>query len=382
MKILHLISDHQVIERTLGVYEEIFPGKNDVLVFCPQRKPFKRLKGTYEGKVVDWNNLSLIASSYDFSDITLVIAHYMSMDKIDFIKLIPSHIQVCWEIYGYDLYNQFLFPLGLEIYSEKRYKYAKYTFISHYFEPLFNLILTIKGAKYRFDWQKIKQFQYITKRINSIQYCCKYDAKFVEDYVGHSIHSYEIFNYSLEEVLGELNGIDFFNGKDILVGNSASLSNNHLYVLDLLKNTELSTGTKLVVPLSYGGTEKYAKKVEEEYRNAFPCQVEFLTDYLPLHEYNKVFLRLKAIILAAWRQESQGTAMMAFYLGIKVYMSERSPLYKWFIDCGFIVFPIETITKESLDQTLSDEEKNHNRQTVLNRYNPERIAQTLKENIK
>ena len=33
MKILHLIIDHQVIERMLGVYENVFPYHNDVIIF-------------------------------------------------------------------------------------------------------------------------------------------------------------------------------------------------------------------------------------------------------------------------------------------------------------------------------------------------------------
>lgn len=381
MKILHLISDHQVIERTLGVYESIFPGCNEVLVFSPKEKPFKRLKNDYKGKVVYWENLESMAREYDYTNITYVIAHYMSMEKIDFIKYVPSDIHVCWEIYGYDLYNQFLLPLGLELYYEPRYKYAKYPIISHYFDTLLNFFLVLRGAKYCLKWQKKNQFRYISSRINSIQYCCMYDAKFVEDFSGRVIPSYEIFNYSLDEVLGDLAGLPFFEGKDILVGNSASLSNNHLYVKKFLEKITLSDDTSLIVPLSYGGSDKYAKKVESEFSKSFNGKVSFLKEYMPLYEYNKIFLRLKAIILSAWRQESQGTAIMAFYMGIKVFMSERSPLYKWFINCGFIVFTIESATQESFELPLNHDEKNHNRRIVLERYNPQRIAQTLKENI-
>ena len=381
MRILHLISDHQVIERTLGVYESVFPGRNEVLVFSPQGKPFTRLKGKYEGQIVDGNNLSSFARGYDYSNITHIIAHYMSMDKIDFIKFVPDHIHVCWEIYGYDLYNQFLFPLGLNIFSEKTYKYTKYPLLSHYFKPLLNFILMIKGVKYCFRWQIKKQFKFITGRVDSLQYCCKYDAKFVEDFAGRTIPSYEVFNYSLKEVLGDLEGSVFFDGKDILIGNSASLSNNHLYILDCLRKVNISNDSKLIIPLSYGGTKQYADTVANEYKKVYSDQLEVLREYMPLHEYNNIFLRLRAIILSAWRQESQGTAIMAFYLGIKVFMSERSPLYKWFVDCGFIVFTIESLDNNSFEQMLSDEEKMHNRQIVVNRYNESRIAQTLKDNI-
>lgn len=386
MKILHLISDHQVIERTLGVYEEVFPGCNEVLVFGDEDKQFKRLKGDYKGRIVNFRNLKRFANNYDFSKVTHVISHYMSFDKIDFIKHIPENIPVCWEVYGYDLYNQFLGPRGYELYYTNPQKYDNHQFLRSHFSGLFylyaNLRATIKGYKYRFSFQKNRQFKYICNRINSIQFCCGYDAEYIKEFSKRDIHSYEIFNYSLNEVLGDLKDSDFSNGDDILIGNSASFSNNHLYILNYLKKIDVPQNIKLIIPLSYGGHEKYINDVENEYKNNYPGQIEILRDYIPLYEYNKYFLRLKAMILSAWRQESQGTAMMGFYLGIKVYMSERSPLYKWFIDCGFSVFPIEKVTSDNFFNPLSLEEKEKNRALVVERYNDDRIKDIFKKNIK
>lgn len=381
MRILHLISDHQVIERTLGVYEKAFPGCNEILVFNNSDK-FKRLKQDYTGKIVNWRNLNYVGQNYDFKEITHVISHYMSMDKIEFIKFIPKNIHVCWEIYGQDLYGQFLVPLGYQMYYTKPVNYEKHSFIKKYFKNLYKILLIVlKGAKYQFDFQKKAQFEYISGRINSIQYCCGYDAKFVENFAGRSIPSYEIFNYSLDEVLGELKEHDFFDGSDFLIGNSASITNNHLYTLNFLKEIGINKESKLIIPLSYGGTKKYIEKVSSEYIKQFPNQVVFLRDYIPLNEYNKMFLNFKSVILVAWRQESQGTAILAFYLGIKVFMSERSPLYKWFLDCGFIVYNIENINGNEFNEPLTKEEKEHNRLLVLQRYNNERILEVLKQNI-
>lgn len=386
MKILHLITDHQVIERTLGVYEEVFPGCNDVLVFCEDQRPFKRLKGNYEGKIVNSGNLKQIASNYDFTGVTHIIAHYMCMTKINFIKCVPRNIHVCWEVYGYDLYNQFLEPRGYEIYYTKPQVYYSHKFLRSHSLGLFNLYAnlraTMKGHKYCFKFQKDIQFKYISNRIDSIQFLCGYDADFIKEFAKREIHSYEIFNYSLNIVLGDLKDSDFSNGEDILIGNSASLSNNHLYILNFLKLIDIPQNIKLIMPLSYGGCDKYINDVENEYRNNYPGQIEILRDYIPLHEYNNIFLRLKTMILSAWRQESQGTAMMGFYLGVKVYMSEKSPLYKWFVDCGFVVFPIESISSDGFSTPLTIEEKIKNRRLVEERYNDERVKEIFKTNIK
>lgn len=387
MRILHLITDHQVIERTLAIYEEVFPGCNDVLVFGKDNQSFKRLKNDYTGKVVNYDNMKDMVSKYDFSNITHVISHYMSMDKIDFIKLIPQNIHVCWEIYGYDLYNQFLEPLGYKNHYTDPVLYGRNPFLRKNFGGLLRIVSTIKNrllgkhSSYLLTSQKKKQFSYICNRINSIQYCCSYDALFVQDYVKRDIPSYEVCNYSLLEVLGDLNGVNFFEGKDILIGNSASFSNNHLYVLNYLKGFDIPKDSKIIMPLSYGGNTKYADEVQATYKQYFSEQLEPLRSYMPLHEYNKIFLRLKAMFLSAWRQEQIGTAIMGFYFGVKVYMSERNPMYKWLKDCGFIVFPFEQMSREDLQIPLTIEEKSHNRKLVEERYNDERIKEVFRSNI-
>lgn len=380
MKILHLITDHQVIERTLGVYEELFPNQNEVLLFN-QSKETKHLNKYASCTLVTSKNLKRIAKAYDFSDTTYVIAHYMTMEKIDFIKIIPQNIHVCWEVYGYDLYNQFLAPNGYDLFYTNWESYYPHSFVLKNMRLLVNIFFILKGYKYPFIWQKKKQFRYIGNRINSIQYCCKYDAQFIEDFVHRKIPSYEVFNYSLSEVLGDLKDSAFSTGKNILVGNSASFSNNHLYVLNYLQKIGLNNDVHIIMPLSYGGKPKYADDVERKYMDSFPNKVRTLRTYIPLHEYNKMFLDINSCIMAAWRQESIGTIIMCFYLGVKVFMSNRSPLFKWLVECGFKLYELETATREMLEMPLDLDIRESNRNLVLERYNESKIAENLMKNI-
>lgn len=380
MKILHLIIDHQVIERMLGVYENVFPYHNDVVIFS-LTTDFKHLRKYKECPVILRNQGRKEGKVFDFSSYTHIIAHYLTMDMIDFIKSAPIDVHVCWEVYGADLYNQFLEPNGFKLYYTDPVRYDKYRVFRRYLPYLFKLALEVKGYKYQFNFQINKQFKYISHRINSIQHCCYYDAALIEQYASRKIYSYEVFNYSLSEVLGKLKDTPFFDGDTIMVGNSASYSNNHLYVLNFLKRMDLKDELRFTLVLSYGGSKQYVSEVENAYKSSFPQKVEVLTSYLPLQVYNQIFLKVRSMIMSAWRQESIGTIIMGFYLGVKVFMSERNPLYKWFVDCGFNVFAIETAKEEDLDTPLSIKDKQRNREIVLERYNEERIARSLKENI-
>lgn len=380
MKILHLINDHQVTERTLGVYEELFPHQNEVLLFNKTKKT-KHLSKYVSCPLVNSRNVRKIAKNYDFSGVTHVIAHYMTMEKIDFIKYVPNNVHVCWEVYGFDLYNQFLAPNGFQISYTNQLKYHPHSFSLKYFPLFVKIGLFFKGHRYPFAWQINNQFKYISNRVDSIQYCCKYDAQYIEEFAHRQIRSYETFNYSLSEVLGDLKDAPFSTGRNILIGNSASFSNNHLYVLELLKGIELGNDVNLIIPVSYGGKPKYIKEIIKCYSLRYPGKVKFLKDYMPLHEYNRMFTSLNACILSAWRQESIGTIIMCLYMGIKVFMSGRSPLYKWLLECGFTLFEIEDAAREDLEKPLERNVQQHNRDLVLQRYNDKQIAENLSNNI-
>lgn len=382
MKVLHLIVDHQVIERTLGIYEKVFPQSNDVLVFKWRPKdPIKHLTTHKYNTMVD-NGCGLeFGRNHDFSGITHIIAHYMTMDMIDFIKSAPQNIHVCWEIYGADLYNQFLQDYGYKIYYTSPTKYSKYRILETYFNPFYKTLLFLKGVKYIFSYQRKQQFEYITHRVDSLQYCCKGDGYLVNKISGRSIPGYEVFNYSLTEVLGDLVNHEFFEGNNIMVGNSASFSNNHFYVLHYLKDIDLKDGSTIVMPLSYGGGNKYINSVIKSYKKFFGPQLSYIRDYMPLKEYNMIFLSMKAMIMSAWRQESIGTIIMGLYLGIKVYMSEKSPLYSFLKECGFIIYTVESINNENLMLGLTTKQKQKNRDLVISRYQNQIFENNLKNNI-
>lgn len=380
MKILHLIIDHQVVERTMGIYEKVFPGCNEIIIFDAFNRSFRHIKQLNLSHVVRLGKGKKEGKQYDFSDDTHIVAHFLTMDMIDFIKCAPNNIHVCWEIYGWDLYNQFEKLLGIDIYytDPKQYeKYNKYYYFEKYCSPLFNILLKLKGYKYRTEKEKKMQLDYISQRVDSIQACCKYDAVCLMQYANRKIPWYESFNYSLTETLGELKNTPFYDGKDILIGNSASLSNNHMYILNCIKDIEFNQDCKIIMPISYGGNTMYKNDIREAYTLKFGKKVEFITDYMPLHEYNKIFLRQKAMILSAWRQESIGTVIMGLYLGIKVFMSKKSPLYKWMNECGFIISTIESATGSDFEEKLSETDKQHNREKVLEKYAENVFAETL-----
>lgn len=380
MKILHLIIDHQVIERTLGVYEKVFPGCNDVLVFSGEKSPvhLRHLNKYASSTIVTKDNLKQIGKSFDFEGYDHVVIHYLIWQMIEFVKFVPYNVKVCWEIYGGDLYNQFLEPLGYKVQYVDKNKYLSIKSRILKSLHIYGLcIYMMSGNGMYLAPIRKKMFKQITSRIDSIAVCCIGDARILKKFSGKDYHVFKAFNYSLHETLGELFGSPFSEASGIMIGNSASLSNNHLYVLDLIKQFEIGDAN-IIMPLSYGGVPRYKKEIIEAYKRVYPSQVNFLLDYMPLHEYNRVFLNIGTMVLASWRQESIGTIIMGLYLGIKVYMSKQSPLYHSLKEEGFCVYAIEEANNSDIVNPLSLEQKEHNRNLLLMDYSESVFEEELK----
>lgn len=378
-KILHLIIDHQVIERSLGIFETLYPGQNEVLIF-EKKDSYKHLHKYAICQRVNDSNLEEFVKSYDFSDVKYVISHYMNLWMAEFILQVPRYVHCCWEIYGYDLYNQFLEPQGLNIYYTHPFKFQKYSLFRSLFPNLFNHLLSRRGVKYATNKEKKLLFDRVADRVDSLGVCTTGDVEILEKYSGKKFPYFLFCNYSLREVFGDLWGSEFTEGNNIMIGNSASFSNNHLYVLEYMKR--INFDSDIVLTLSYGGNSRYRDAVIRSYSKAFPNRIKTLLNYIPLHEYNKSFLGYNSMIMAAWRQESIGTIMLAFYLGIKVYMSEKSPLYNSWKKEGFKIYAIESNDIEHISKPLSMEDRIHNRNLLLETYNEQNIINSVRTHFR
>ncbi|MCI6213150.1 TDP-N-acetylfucosamine:lipid II N-acetylfucosaminyltransferase [Bacteroides heparinolyticus] len=385
MKILHLVSDHQVIERALNLYERVFPGQNEVIIFSGST-PLRHIEAHKDCPVLNIRTVELFAKSYDFSNINYVIAHYMSLDKIDFIKFVPENIHVSWEIYGGDLYNQFLVRQGYKLYYTDPYRYGTYKLLNILYPRCRFLVnfnaKVFRHRKYSFDFELKRQFDFITKRINSLGLCCRSDKDILEQYAHRTFPYFEVFNFSLKETLGQLYDCDFTHGNNILIGNSASFTNNHLYVLNFLRKLDINSSRKVILPLPYGGSKKYKDKVINEYSKYLPDNCQFMINYLPIDQYYGMFLGLSTMVMSSWRQESWGNIIIGLYLGIKIYMSNQNMFYKWLVEIGFKIYAIEETNSEEFSKPLSLEYMQHNRNLVLKRYREEVVSENFKNHFK
>lgn len=354
------MSDHQAAFSDVRKFNDKYPGRNIYLVFT-KKKYLRFSLNTDDYFIIDYKKIRTNPICLD--EVKYVVAHYMSMDKIDYIReQVTDEIEVIWDVYGYDLYNQFLETLGYNIFYKKNYEYSHY-FLKRKFPSICKWTSSLFKEDVYSDKSIKEYFNYITNRVSSLLVRCETDALclnlFIKKSIAYTLHIHSIMNENSKAA--------FNNGDNILVGNSASLSNNHLYALSYLNKLTINKGI-VYVPLSYGGFTEYKNDIEQKYVSAFGDErVSILKQRLPRDEYFNIIHSCSVMIMSAWRQESLGNIMEGLRNGVKVFLSRKSPVYFTLKEKGFKVFALEDIKEGSLSP-LSLEDKVYNYQKCVERY--------------
>ena len=122
-------------------------------------------------------------------------------------------------------------------------------------------------------------------------------------------------------------------GRDVLVGNSATATNNHLEVFELLARTPAANDRRIIVPLSYGDT-CYRDAVLERGRTLFGERFVPLVDYVAPDVYRALLQSAGHVFLGHVRQQAVGNVCIMLLKGARLYVNTQNPVYTWLEDLG------------------------------------------------
>lgn len=135
--------------------------------------------------------------------------------------------------------------------------------------------------------------------------------------------------------------------KLVLVGNSATRSNNHLSCFQEIRRVDPGD-IEIVSPLSYGDKE-YARDVAKMGKEFFRDRFTPLCDFIPYEDYLKLLETIQFAILNQTRQQSVGSIIQLLGMGTKIYMNESSTHFRFFKDHGFFIFSLQELNFERLN---------------------------------
>lgn len=363
LKIAHVASDEKFIETAVDIFESVFPKQNVFYITTP--KPWHYLSDNEIYKEVSSDKFIFLLKLNEFVKYDLIIFHGLPNEWLLPIALFKN--KYIWIGWGFDYYNRFydeellstplLLPKTRTYYNEKSKSEVRESKIKNLVSGFARKVKKhlIKNVIYPMAMRNIKVFSPVLAD----------EFKLVQQKHGVGKKTrYLPWNYgSLERHLLKnikLDGIDKANS--ILLGNSATATNNHIEILDFLSNLE--TKKTLYIPLSYG-SPAYAKSISN-YINcnsqlASSCYV--LDRFMPLSDYNSIINKCGFVIMNHVRQQALGNIVIMMFRGSKIFLREESVLYNFFKEQSAYVFSVQELENNPtlLDFPLTDEQIEYNR---------------------
>lgn len=368
-KILHLVTDEKFTDYAISQFSA--PEMDSEFVLIPsnffegvQVKKVEHVRVVRQ-KSTEFENLLLKLGEYN-----AIVLHglFWPIWQEQVILHTPKNVKLAWVFFGGDLFG---YPELKSTYFGPISKFAIKLYDKKHKSNSFQTPLIPKELCQRFDYFLTDQEEDLITAQNFLHTKMKFLP-----------YSY----YSIEDTIGVFKD-QCCGGCNIMVCHSAEKENNlyetllflfKYYVLNVFKNR------KFIVPLSYGAPW-LRNSINRLGRFLFGKAFFPLNTYLPRDEYNSYFLSCSVMINGAHQPVAQGNIITALWLGLRVYLSEKSMAYHYFKRLGLHIFTMEhdfKLCNKNLLEPLSKAELQQNRQILNNVYSKKACNQYNNQIVK
>jgi dTDP-N-acetylfucosamine:lipid II N-acetylfucosaminyltransferase len=130
-------------------------------------------------------------------------------------------------------------------------------------------------------------------------------------------------------------------GRNILAGNSATATNNHIELFERIRRIGDLEGRLIVTPLSYGDAG-YRTCVIKLGRDLFGAAFVPLVDFLPKDRYIELLASCGHVMMNHVRQQALGNLVISGLMGARLHVGRGSPLFSWLGSIGVPVTPLDS----------------------------------------
>lgn len=373
IKILHLAPDDKFTDIAYKNFNYVAPLCNTFLI----PSLHKKLKYVKEAPVEIINPISFknpffmkSLEKYDF-----IVLHSLNGFNKEIVARSSSHLKFVWIGMGYDYYD-IIYEDSESLYQEQTKNAVKNL---NKKKSINNLL---KGLARKIIYKNLAK-KTIVEKIDFFAPVLKNEYNMVAAKFNFNFPDYIDWNYgsTARTIDGKINHCNL-NGNDILVGNSSIPTNNHLEVFEFLRTLNLS-GKKIICPLSYGDS-KFASILKVKGRNYFGDRFLSVDKFMPYDDYINLISSCSNVIMNHYRQQGVGNVVTMLYMGAKVFLNEKNPLYTFYKEEGLIIFTIEELHNNPslLDLNLSEEDVEKNRQILKLRFSEKMILNKTETLIK
>ena len=289
-------------------------------------------------------------------DYDIVFLHSMPYAFYQFVVCIPDDRKVIWWGWGYDIYEKrHGLPAIVDINLYKQRTQVYIDSLKYGFRTIIRKIINFMG------WRiKMSHREEAIKRVDYYQPVVKAEIDLLRR--NKFFRAKEFYYRTAAPVLCEY--VEHLVDGDIMLGNSATATNNHLDVLEVVLRLK-QENQKVIMPLSYGN-EKYKAWLKPQLQNKDILPVY---DFLPRDEYFQIVDKCSYAVYGNIRQQAMGNILHDIANGIKVFLYRDSIAYQNLISLRYVVFAIEDMLEMSLKTPLTKEQMDQNNKARIVEYN-------------
>ena len=334
-RFIHLVDDEKFIKYAFESFSKLDKVDNEFMCIS-NKKNLDHIN--FDCVIIDNSYLKSDDFVETLNKCDLLIIHFLNSKYYDLLsnkKLTPKILWIGW---GGDYYWMIDTLKGFNIFkpiTDTIYNKFRITRYFNYFNRLIKKTIRKKNIK-------------IINRINYFAPVLMDDYELIIKNNAWFKPNYFSWNYgALED--NYIKGLEDFqvSGTDIMIGNSATITNNHLDILQSLKQANIEN-TKIIIPLNYGDL-KYGKLIDNKAKALFGNQVQILNDYLPYDEYLNLIKNCNKVFMGHIRQQAMGNVITLLYFGSKIFFFKESVTYTFLLKSNIKVYLIEDFVDKPKD---------------------------------
>lgn len=351
-KLLHIHSNIVFIDHSRRyicekIHNEIaFIGENSADTITKLNQygiSFKIYKNSIEGI----NQIIKDANQFDG-----IIFHALGDVQVRILYGVRPRVKTFLKFFGYELYNlkmnKFLSDKTLKMCDLKQEHFSVISSAKRKLKILLNLDYFVKLDNQKKVYKKFDAILIVNKEEYEELQTLFYMPKLIE----------RQFIDQIEDI--EKCRIIARKSNEIIIGNHGAEINNHIDILDIIKDTYSKEDVKFKLFFNYGNTSNYSKRIKNialEIKN-----VTLIENFLSMKEFETVYESAAALVINSYRQNALGNIFMAIEVGCKIYLNRKCSTYKWLISNGFNISEVDDLKKDlelgNIKLSVDEQQKN------------------------
>lgn len=230
------------------------------------------------------------------------------------------------------------------------------------------------GGDYYFPEKQSQIRHNIIKNMGNYISATKHDIEYLKERYEIKSNNFFFSQYypncisDFEYVTNELNNKKL----KILIGNSATYTNRHKEVFEILKQYK-DQNIEIIVPLNYGNKE-YKDEIIKEATSIFQNKFNPIVDFIEFDAYKKILLHIDIAIFNNNRQQAGANIKLLIGYGKKVYISKENSFYKELKYNNITIFDIENFNLKKISLEIAKK----NRELALKYYSLDSLIESWK----